>query len=62
MEISSANQQVLSTMVLDQTMNRSGATMSKLLEGMQEMNQEIQQVQSNAASAGSPAAYVDIRV
>ncbi|MGM0414967.1 MAG: hypothetical protein ACQEQP_07325 [Bacillota bacterium] len=43
-------------MTLDQSMNRSGATMSKLMEGMQEMSQEIQQAQNNATGQGSQAA------
>ncbi len=69
MEMSSVNQQqiasvqqALSTMTLDQSMNRSGATMSKLMEGMQEMSQEIQQVQNNATGQGSQAVHVDFRV
>ncbi len=49
-------------MTLDQSMNRSGATMSKLMEGMLEMSQEIQQVQNNATGQGSQAVHVDFRV
>ncbi|MBF8437867.1 hypothetical protein I0Q91_12285 [Halanaerobiaceae bacterium Z-7014] len=69
MEMSSVNQQqmasvqqALSTMTLDQSMNRSEATMDKLMEGMQEMSQEIQQVQNNATGQGSQAVHVDFRV
>lgn len=69
MEISSINQQqiasvqqAISTMTLDQSMNRSGATMGKLLEGMQETSQEVQQAQNQANSQGSKAVHVDFKV
>ncbi len=55
-------QQALSIMTLDQSMNRSEATMDKLMEGMQEMSQEIQQVQNNATGQGSQAVHFDFRV
>ena len=69
MEMSSINQQnlssvqqALSTAVLDQSMNRSAAAVSRLFEGMEEIQRETNELINRADGQGHRGVIVDVCV
>ena len=55
-------QSAISTVTMKNAMNQDAKTVMGLLDGMQEMTEEIQEIQNNANGQGTRAVNLDVRV
>ena len=58
----SSIQSALGMSAMRNAMNQDAQTVAGLLEGMEEMTEEIQEIQNQANGQGSKAVYLDVRV
>jgi len=58
----SSVQSAISTATMRSSMNQDAKSVAGLLEGMEEMSEEIQQIQNHANGQGDRAVHVDVRV